>query len=62
MTRKMLVAYKGQVDDHIVHPENGVGAWKLSQLAQPVTFGTGCEQRSDGAHGPQNSRDATQRS
>jgi hypothetical protein len=37
MTRKMLVVYKGQVDDHIVHPENGVGAWKLSQLTARAT-------------------------
>jgi hypothetical protein len=37
MTRKVLVVYKGQVDDHIVHPENGVGAWKLSQLTARAT-------------------------
>ena len=32
MTRKMLVVYKGHVNNHILHPENGVGDWKLSQL------------------------------
>src|SRR5262245_57589662 len=28
MTRKMLVVYKGHVNNHILHPENGIGAWK----------------------------------
>jgi integrase len=32
MTRKMLVVYKGHVNNHILHSENGVSAWKLSQL------------------------------
>jgi integrase len=32
MTRKMLVVYRGHVNNHILHPEHGVGAWKLSQL------------------------------
>jgi integrase len=32
MTRKMLVVYRGHINNHILHPEHGVGAWKLSQL------------------------------
>src|SRR5215468_1069694 len=28
MTRKMLVVYKGHVNNHILHSENGIGAWK----------------------------------
>jgi integrase len=32
MTRKMLVVYRGHVSNHILHPENGISAWKLSQL------------------------------
>jgi hypothetical protein len=32
MTRKMLVVYRGHVSNHILHPEHGIGAWKLSQL------------------------------
>jgi integrase len=32
MTRKMLVVYQGHIDNHILHPEHGIGAWKLSQL------------------------------
>lgn len=32
MTRKMLVVYTGHVNNHILHPERGVSAWKLSQL------------------------------
>jgi integrase len=32
MTRKMLVVYRGQINNHILHPEHGIGAWKLSQL------------------------------
>ena len=32
MTRKMLVVYRGHIANHILHAENGIGAWKLSQL------------------------------
>ena len=32
MTRKMLVVYRGHINNHILHPEHGIGAWKLSQL------------------------------
>jgi integrase len=32
MTRKMLVVYRGHINNHLLHPECGVGAWKLSQL------------------------------
>jgi integrase len=32
MTRKMLVVYTGHVNNHILHSERGVAAWKLSQL------------------------------
>jgi integrase len=32
MTRKMLVVYRGQINNHILHPEYGIAAWKLSQL------------------------------
>ncbi|WP_438279125.1 tyrosine-type recombinase/integrase [Nitrobacter sp.] len=32
MTRKMLVVYTGHVNNHILHRERGVAAWKLSQL------------------------------
>jgi integrase len=32
MTRKMLVVYWGHINNHILHPENGIGSWKLAQL------------------------------
>ena len=32
MTRKMLVVYRGHINNHILHSDYGVGAWKLSQL------------------------------
>jgi integrase len=32
MTRKMLVVYRGYVNNHILHPENGIGAWRLVQV------------------------------
>jgi len=32
MTRKSLVVYRGHIHKHILHPEHGIGAWKLSQL------------------------------
>jgi len=32
MTRKMLIVYKGHINNHILHAEHGVGAWRLSQL------------------------------
>jgi len=32
MTRKMLVVYRGHINNHILHPEYGIAAWKLSQL------------------------------
>ena len=32
MTRKMLVVYRGHINNHILNPEHGIGAWKLSQL------------------------------
>jgi integrase len=32
MTRKMLVVYRGHVQNHILHPDHGVGGSKLSQL------------------------------
>jgi hypothetical protein len=32
MTRKMLVVYRGHINNYILHPANGVGGWKLSQL------------------------------
>jgi integrase len=32
MTRKMLVVYQGHINNHILHPAHGIGAWKLSQL------------------------------
>jgi integrase len=32
MTRKMLVVYRGHINNHILHPEYGIGAWTLSQL------------------------------
>lgn len=32
MTRKMLAVYRGHVSNYILHPEHGIGAWKLSQL------------------------------
>src|SRR5262249_42956388 len=32
MTRKSLVVYRGHISKHILHPEHGIGAWKLSQL------------------------------
>jgi integrase len=32
MTRKMLVVYRGHVNNHILHREHGVGAWILVQL------------------------------
>jgi len=32
MTRKMLVVYRGHVQNHLLHPDLGVGGSKLSQL------------------------------
>jgi integrase len=32
MTRKMLAVYKGHASNHILHPDNGLGNRKLSQL------------------------------
>jgi integrase len=32
MTRKMLTVYKGHVNNHILHPDHGLGSRKLSQL------------------------------
>src|ERR1700736_5601880 len=32
MTRKMLVVYKGHVNNHILHSDHGLGSRKLSQL------------------------------
>src|SRR5262249_36949374 len=32
MTRKSLVVYRGHIHKHILHPEYGIDAWKLSQL------------------------------
>ena len=32
MTRKMLTVYKGHVNNHILHPDRGLGSRKLSQL------------------------------
>ena len=32
MTRKMLVVYRGHINNHILHPEHGVGSRKLSQF------------------------------
>jgi integrase len=32
MTRKMLVVYRGHINNYILHPSNGLGGWRLSQL------------------------------
>jgi integrase len=32
MTRKMLTVYRGHINNHILHPEHGVGSRKLSQF------------------------------
>jgi integrase len=32
MTRKMLTVYRGHINNHILHPEHGVGGRKLSQF------------------------------
>jgi integrase len=32
MTRKMLAVYRGHINNHMLHPEYGVGALKFSQL------------------------------
>ena len=32
MTRKMLTVYRGHINNHVLHLEIGIGAWKLSQL------------------------------
>ena len=32
MTRKMLAVYRGHVNNHILHPDHGLGGRKLSQL------------------------------
>ena len=32
MTRKMLAVYRGHINNHILHPEHGVGSRKLSQF------------------------------
>lgn len=36
MTRKMLVVYRGHVNNHILHSEHGIGRHKLSQLTPKV--------------------------
>jgi len=33
MTRKMLVVYRGHINNYVLHPEHGIGPWKLSQLS-----------------------------
>ena len=32
MTRKMLTVYQGHINNHILHVEHGIAAWRLSQL------------------------------
>ena len=32
MTRKMVVVYRGHINNHILDPERGLGAWKLSHV------------------------------
>ena len=32
MTRKMLTVYRGHINNHILHPEHGIGSRKLSQF------------------------------
>jgi hypothetical protein len=32
MTRKMLAVYRGHINNHILHPEHGIGCRKLSQF------------------------------
>jgi integrase len=32
MTRKMLVVYRGHINNHILHPEHGIGGWRLAQF------------------------------
>jgi integrase len=32
MTRKMLTVYRGHINNHILHAEHGIAAWRLSQL------------------------------
>lgn len=32
MTRKMLTVYRGHINNHILHMEYGIAAWRLSQL------------------------------
>jgi integrase len=32
MTRKMLAVYRGHINNHILHVEHGIAAWRLSQL------------------------------
>ena len=32
MTRKMLTVYRGHINNHILHVEHGIAAWRLSQL------------------------------
>jgi integrase len=32
MTRKMLAVYRGHINNHILHPEHGIGGRKLSQF------------------------------
>src|SRR6516165_11324588 len=32
MTRKMLAVYRGHVNNHILHPDHGLGGRKLSQV------------------------------
>ena len=48
MTRKSLVVYRGHISRHILHPEHGIGAWKLSQFDGSGlwgSFGTVFERR-----------------
>ena len=32
VTRKMLMVYRGHINNHILHVEHGIAAWRLSQL------------------------------
>jgi integrase len=39
MTRNMLVVYRCHINNHILHAEHGIGAWKLSQLTSKAVGG-----------------------
>ena len=56
MTRKMLVVYRGHINNHILHPEHGIGSRssRSSLLDRSATSGSYSDSRCYGADGQKN--------